>query len=104
MSDDKEIVIDLTRSRDAQADAEDKYFIHRESRGRLRRILTQIMDKNKELLDSDQKDERQHSFDARIDYPRVHDAILISGGRGTGKSTFILSIFEQIKSQYLLQG
>ncbi|TCK58372.1 hypothetical protein [Seleniivibrio woodruffii] len=87
-----EIIINLNDERDAYAVSNTNEWIHIKQRKRIIELIQESLTKLENIKDY------QNAFSAI----RPHDTILISGGRGTGKTTFILSLFKEIESGTIL--
>lgn len=84
-----QIIINLNDDRDAYAVSNINEWIHIKQRSMIIDLIQQSLKK----LDTAKK--HNGSFSVK----RPHDTILVSGGRGTGKTTFILSLFKDIESK-----
>ncbi|CAM2005582.1 ATP-binding protein [Acanthopleuribacter pedis] len=90
-----QILIDVSYSRDAHSDSDTPNVIHQEGLRNIQDLLKQTIEKNQRF------DEQDTSGRNNIEYVRVHDAILLSGGRGSGKTTLLFSIFRMLREDKL---
>ncbi|MCJ9428068.1 hypothetical protein [Kordiimonas marina] len=84
----KEIVIDLKEPQEVRR-LDDAEFIQWEARAALEELLTERI---KTAVDANQKAGNKSLID-----DRQHNAILISGPRGSGKTTFTLNVLEALR-------
>lgn len=95
MAEPQDILIDLTRSGDATRFDFDKTLIQQEAKDRVIERINAVIGKIDEFLLLLRQESKWVSDYYR---PRHHDVITIHGHRGSGKTTFILSLFEHLKS------
>jgi hypothetical protein len=81
--------VDLLRKDDASPHKDDVDFLQKDARTRLRDIIL-------EHIDYVAKPPEEGSRNT-ISYPRPHRAILIEGGRGSGKTTFLIKALTQLQ-------
>lgn len=85
-----EIVIDLSRSREATSLKSKKDMIQKNAFNSFEKLVAEILDR----IPSSQED-RQSEY-LRM---RTHDVITIDGNRGSGKTTFILSAYQLLEDR-----
>lgn len=89
----EKIVIDLKTAQDAQVLRKEE-IIQREALEKLKRLIKAIFNQSGQF---------KEKLDNRHISQRYHNVITIDGDRGTGKSTFILNIFELIRKGGLFE-
>lgn len=93
LSEGKEIILDLSSSVDAKSLNEDQLF-QREANERVCKIIDGFIE---DVQTDDSEDERDDFILG--DLQRVHRTIAVFGERGTGKTTFLLSLLKKYQSR-----
>ncbi|MCP4110718.1 MAG: toll/interleukin-1 receptor domain-containing protein [Desulfobacteraceae bacterium] len=94
MNKSEKIVIDLSTARDAQI-LQEESLIQKEGLDKLRELIKTIFERIKFF-----KKEMKNKHIMQ----KYHDVIIADGGRGTGKSTFIINVFELIRKRKLCEN
>lgn len=89
------IVIDLGETRDARAIADERQFVHQDALKRLRELLPPLIRSAAQPVNLGARGSGGRHADAEVT-ERRHDAIAVLGGRGSGKTTFLLSVLRAL--------
>lgn len=104
-----EIILYLNEDKDAYVVDERKYIVHVYEYDRIKALIRESLgdandyskDKKNSCdssIDRDQCSEKRRKYDGAIAKKRCHDTIMLAGVRGSGKTTFMLSILNHIRN------
>jgi hypothetical protein len=85
----KKIVIDLNSPKVSLIDRKDFVYIEE---------LNKVMDLIKDRVEDINKSPNNYNMKEAFENFRMHDAILIDGKRGSGKTTFLLNVKDEVKN------
>lgn len=88
------IIIDLKESTDVVMISEPANRIQRNAVKRVKMLL-------KSFVESGKPDKNRNEQENKWIQNRVHNAILVNGSRGSGKTTFIRNLFEDISKKIM---